>query len=376
MAVKTLPQVVSFPKSACSDDSPVLSYAKFNRKLLEGFSNFLVARGMSPATIRAYEDSARRLVDLLGSKSVVDADRGDIRNMQSRLLSKGVCANSVRLHTAGLRSFFKFVRLSGLTRHDPTLALSQRKCPHRLGRVLTVGEVDSLIAASRTPLETAIIETLYATGVRVAELVQLRLEDIDFGERVARVKNGKGRKDRVVLFGRSAAAAIREYLKASKREKFLFEPPAWQGGLSKTGRRRGYWVCRVQENHVCRPIYLGRVADLSKDEAREKFEQIRAKTRGFRLTSQRPYEARAIGGIVKRVAFRAKLAGVHPHALRRSMATHMLASGADLRSIQELLGHTNLSTTVLYLGLSATNLKEVHEKCHPHAKGGDDAEKE
>jgi site-specific recombinase XerD len=324
MAIQTLPQVVSFPKSACSDDSPVRSYAESNRKLLEGFSNFLLARGMSPRTIRAYDDSARRLVESLGSKSVLDANRSDIRKMQSRLLSKGLCANSVRLHTAALRSFFDFVRLSGLTKHDPTLTLSQRKIPFRLGRVLPIEEVDSLVSACRIPLETAVVETLYATGVRVAEFVQLRLEDIDFGNPVngepgrIRVKNGKGRKDRNVYFGPKADAAIQEYLKARKCEEFLFQPP----------------------------------------------------------NAQRPYSVEAIRVILKRVAFRAKVADVHPHALRRSMASHMLAGGADLRSIQELLGHARLSTTMRYLSVSASNLKEVYDKCHPHANVVDHAEKE
>src|ERR1700733_1567683 len=110
----------------------------------------------------------------------------------SRDLSHLVLDSSVRLHTAALRFFWKFIGLSGITRHDPTLMLSHRKLPGRLPRVLTVREVEELIGAASDPFEKAVVETLYATGLRVSELVALRLENIDFAEHVILVKNGKG----------------------------------------------------------------------------------------------------------------------------------------------------------------------------------------
>src|SRR6202043_3948494 len=111
-----------------------------------------------------------------------------------------------------LRCFFRFLQLSGLRRNDPTLKLPHRRLPGRLPRVLTLKEIELLIAAGNSPLETAVAEFFYSTGVRVSELIAMRLEDVNFAAGVARVKDGKGGKDRVVLFGTKADAALRRMI--------------------------------------------------------------------------------------------------------------------------------------------------------------------
>jgi integrase/recombinase XerD len=208
------------------DNSPVRSFAKSNQQLLGAFETYLISLNRSAPTRRSYLNSAGRLVEVLGSKDAADLDRGDIRRLQSQLLAKGVTANSIRLHIGGIRAFSKFLRLAGLTSHDPTLLLAHRKLPSRVPRVLTVEEIESLIAASKTPLERAVVEVLYATGVRISEFVALRVEDITFSEPgVIRVLRGKGDKDRIVLFGSMAATAIREYLGERRIESLEESPP-------------------------------------------------------------------------------------------------------------------------------------------------------
>jgi integrase/recombinase XerD len=365
------------------DNSPVRSYAKSNQQLLGAFETYLISLNRSAPTRRSYLNSAGRLVEVLGSKDAADLDRGDIRRLQSQLLAKGVTANSIRLHIGGIRAFSKFLRLAGLTSHDPTLLLAQRKLPVRVPRVLTVAEVERLIAASETPLERAIIEVLYATGVRISELTALRVENITFSEPgVIRVERGKGDKDRNVYFGKPATAAIGEYLNG-RTTGFLFEAPAMTGEFIKpqllegAGHRRPNlhtWRGRYYANGVQHSVRLGKVRDMSEAEARQKLDQILAETPGFTAHPTGPYDARSIRLLLKHLAFRARVAGVHPHAFRRAFAIHMLEGGADLRVIQELLGHVNVTTTARYLNLSAANLKKVHERCHPHAQEDANAE--
>jgi site-specific recombinase XerD len=356
------------------DNSPVRSYAKSNQQLLGAFETYLISLNRSAPTRRAYLDGAERLIEVIGSKDAAELDRSDIRRFQSQLLAKGVTANSIRLHIGGIRAFSKFLRLAGVSRRDPTLLLSHRKLPTRVPRVLTVEEIERLIAASTTPLEKAVIEVLYSTGVRISELVALRVDDITFSEPgVIRVLRGKGDKDRIVLFGRSAATAIRDYL-GDRLSGFLFEAPARTGELTKSRWRKCSWYGRYYDNGVQREVRLGKVRDMSEAEARQKFDQILAEIPGFPARPARPYNARSIRLLLKHLAFRAKVAGVHPHAFRRAFATHMLEGGGNLRAVQDLLGHKNLTTTMIYTNLSAANLRAIHDRFHPHAKGDENVE--
>jgi integrase/recombinase XerD len=345
---------------------PVRSYASSNRELAEAFERYLISRGFSAPTLRAYMDSVNRYVEMLHSTSVVDATRREIREFQAGLLRRGLSSNSLRLHTIALRGFHKFISLSGLTKHDPTLLLSPRKLPGRIPRFLTIAEVEKLVAAAEIPVEEAVPETLYATGVRVSELVRIRIEDVDFVNRVIRVIRGKGNKDRIVLFGSKAAAAIERYLNG-RTVGFLFEAPERDGYVRKR-RDCLSWQGRFYVDGVQQEIPLGRVDSMSRGEAQRKLQDILAKTPGFHPHSARPYDRRSIRLMLSRLAFRAKIGRVHPHALRRSFATHLLQGGADIRSVQELLGHVNLSTTMLYTRLSVSDLKATHTRCHPRAE--------
>ena len=351
---------------------PVKSYARANQELAAAFGRYLEIRGFRPSTRVSYGKSVRWLVESLGSASIVGTDRLEIRKFLGELLDRGVGSNTIRRHTASLRCFFRFLTLSGLRRGDPTLALPYRKLPGRLPRVLTIEEVDRLIAAGNSPLETAVAEFFYSTGVRVCELVAMRLEDVNFATGVARVKKGKGGKDRIVLFGSRADAALRRMIEWRPPEAgFLFEAPAHR--LGHMSVRRASWIGWFYDKSVktsphTRRVRIGRVSDLpTHAQARQVFNRILAAAPSYKPLPARPYAGGVIQRMVRQMGIRAGIGRVHPHALRRAFASHMLESGADLRAIQDLLGHEKVTTTALYTSLSGTNLKEVHTRCHPMA---------
>jgi integrase/recombinase XerC len=352
---------------------PVRSYAQANQELAAAFDRYLEARGLKPASRVSYGKSVEGFVGFLCNRSIAEADRGVIREFLGKLYARGLDANTIRRHTAALRCFFKFIQLTGLTRHNPTVMLSHRKLPGRVQRVLTAGEIAGLIAAARTPLESAVVEWLYGTGVRVSELVAMRLEDVDFASRVARVQKGKGDKDRIVLFGSKADAAIRRMIDWRPPETGLLFEARPQTGFLRVAC--GAWLGVAYINAVQKTIRIGAVSDLpTRADARRAFDRILAVTSGYKPKPARAFTDRGIRWMLASMGVRAGIGKVYPHALRRAMATHMLENGADLRAIQDLLGHERITTTALYTSLTAANLKAVHMRCHP--KGGENVENE
>jgi integrase len=180
-----------------------------------------------------------------------------------------------------------------------------------------------------------------------------------------------------VLFGSKAAGAIREYQKwRPSQHGFLFESPARWGHIL---REHISWYGHFYVNGTKHNIVIGKVSEIpTREQAREVFERLASKIPGYHAMPARPYTPQAIREVLHRLAHRAELGRVHPHALRRAFTCHLISRGADLRAVQELLGHTNLSTTMLYTHLTAEDIKRVHEKCHPHERqeGDENGEKE
>ena len=349
---------------------PVQSFAGPNRELAEAFQRYLQARGFKPSTLVSYGKSVSKLLEFLKANSIASVDRSVIRGLLDSLQRRGLMATTLRRHTGALRAFFRFVRLTGLTPQDPMLMLTDRKLPTRLPRVLTLKEIERLIAAGNSPTETAVAEFLYSTGIRVSELVAMRLDDVDFSAGVVRVKKGKGGKDRIVLFGRNADKALRRMIERRPPEAgFLFEARRQAGFLRFIS---GVWFGVAYLNAIQRQIRIGPVSEFpTRDAARRAFDRILAVTPGYKPKPPRPFTDRAVRLMIARMGVRAGVGKVHPHALRRAFATHMLKGGADLRVVQELLGHERLSTTCIYATLSSVNLKEIHTKFHPTAGGRD-----
>jgi integrase/recombinase XerC len=309
-------------------------------------------RNSSPETLRAYGSDLARFATFLRSTRPAPAplpppgeiDSSSLRSYLAQLHRLGHRRSSIARRLASLRSYFRFCCREGLCRRNPTASVMAPKLERRLPRVLSVEETFRLIdsAADASPLDRrdrAVLELLYASGLRVSELVGIDRDDMDLRERIVRVR-GKGRKERMVPFGEPAGRAIGAYLE---------EWPALRDRLRR-GRARRAVVGRSARrpsplaggDGAGRPLFLNH--------------------RGGRLT------VRSVRRILDRYLRRAAIEQkVSPHALRHSFATHLLDNGADLRAIQELLGHASLSTTQRYTHVTTERMIDAFRRSHPRA---------
>jgi len=278
-------------------------------------------RNASPNTIRAYGEDLEQFTSHLRRElgkepRPEDADPLAIRSFLAELHRRGLARSSAARKLAGLRTFFRYLCREGRLETNPARLLATPRQDKRIPAVLDEGEVEALVDMPGDALAAvrgrAILELLYATGMRCAELVSLDAGDVDLGARMARVV-GKGRKERVVLFGERAGEALGAWLAA----------------------RRGL---------------------------RARTDALFLNARGGRLTDR---SVRSL--VARRVAQTAIARRCSPHTLRHSFATHLLTRGADLRAIQELLGHASLSTTQRYTHVDTRHLLEVYKKSHPRA---------
>lgn len=287
-------------------------------------------RSMSVHTLRNYASDLGQFRDhLLRIENKVDLPVGDIDRLTIREWMASLHENhkktSVARKLASLRTFFEFLVREGRLEVNPAKLVSTPKIERKLPNHLSIEDAVRFIETPDTNTDLgrrdrAIIEFLYATGMRVGELVALDLKDIDFREKTVRV-TGKRKKQRIVFFGEPSLQSLMHYL-TETRPAFLNECPA-----------------SLRE---VRAVFLNR--------------------RGTRITT------RSVGRLIdKYIAQCADLHDISPHTLRHSFATHLLDQGADLRDIQELLGHALLSTTQIYTQVSMEKLIEVYDKAHPRA---------
>ncbi len=295
---------------------------------LAGFTRFLRAeRGFSEHTQRAYLSDVRQLAEAVQQKSPARVDADDVRAfLAAQHRSRAPTTLGRRL--ASLRTFFKWLVREGAREADPTLGLPAPRAPRPLPRPIAVDDVTALLDAPRANgaaadpaalRDQALFELMYGAGLRVGEIVALDVRDLDLVRGDVRVW-GKGGKERVVPLPETARNALGAYLDARREPGFLAQP------LFISQRSRGGEPLRRLTDRDAR-----------------------------RRLRKRALEAGLTGRI-------------HPHRLRHSYATHLLDMGADLRAIQELLGHASLSTTQRYTAVSAERLVAVYDKAHPRAK--------
>jgi integrase/recombinase XerC len=298
-------------------------------------------RGAAAHTVRAYDGDLSQFVAFLARSKGVrrsalgggDVTTPAVRDFLAEMHRRGNSRASAARRVSSLRTFARYLRREHVIEHDPVALVGAPRLEKRVPAHLSEDEVARLL---QTPdgdsalgrRDRAILELFYASGLRLSELVGLDLDDVD---RVF----GKGRKERLVPFNRSAASALRAYL--GDRESIAVTAPA------DRPRARG-------SERPARPGRGGRGDPLF------------VNYRGGRLTG------RSVHRLVRRyVAMCSTRYGISPHALRHSFATHLLQRGADLRAIQELLGHVRLSTTQRYTHVNVTQLMEVYKKAHPRA---------
>jgi integrase/recombinase XerC len=307
---------------------------------LKRFLQFLALnRNASGHTVRAYESDLTQFIgyaaaqadlkkrDLQPSQLDREALRGFLGQLHKQRLSRSTAARKL----AAARTFLRYLRREGIIDDDPGSLVATPKRDIRMPAHLSENEMSALLdaPAGDTPLsrrDRAILELFYASGLRLSELAGLDMDNVNLSARMVRVL-GKGRKERVIPFNGSTAKAIRAYL--DDRAVLVRGPGGPDARRSSRSDRR-------------EPLFVN--------------------YRGGRLT------VRSIDRLVRRyVAASSARTGISPHALRHSFATHLLQRGADLRAIQELLGHASLSTTQRYTHVNATQLLEVYRKAHPRA---------
>jgi integrase/recombinase XerD len=301
--------------------------SRFEDLLLDFLSYLEFERGLSRNTLEAYRGDLLQLGRFLGERhlSALEASPADISDFLTGLATgdddhRPASPATIHRKSACLRSFYRHLRREGLRESDPTATLSAPRRSRKLPQVLTRGEVEKLLSQPRGTdphalRDRALLELMYASGLRASEAIGLELGDVDVEERVLRAR-GKGAKERIVPIGQAALKALTAYLQRG-RPKLVKDRP---------------------EVHLF------------------------VNFRGGQLTRQGLYK------IVRRHALSAGLADrMSPHTLRHTFATHLLAGGCDLRSVQEMLGHADVSTTQLYTHLSSERLKDVYFKAHPRA---------
>jgi integrase/recombinase XerC len=291
------------------------------RKFLESLRG---ERNASAHTLRAYRNELARFAEYLGPElRWKDVDHVAIRGFLSHLHGRGLSKVSVARALAAVRSLYKWLAREGVVQQNPAKLVATPRLPKKLPRVPTAEEINGLLngampeSASFPERERAIFELLYGCGLRNSELVGIELGDIEEANGVILVR-GKGKKQRYVPLEGAAAEALQAY--RSRRQQLL-------NASGKSTRR----------------LFINQ--------------------RGGPLTT------RSVGRIIKQIAVEKGLpADIHPHTLRHAFGTHMLSEGADLRAIQELLGHERLSTTQKYTQLSIGHVMEVYDRTHPRAK--------
>ena len=357
-----------------TQDRPNTKRIFTNTQLIERFDSWLQVTGKRPLTRRNYVDAAKQFDRYLGGKSFTSATTADVRGYLGQLYERKFAGSTMAARLYSLRSLFGFLQLGGQVNTSAPRYIQSRRLPKRLPRALGQDEVNKLIASGSSGRDRAILELLYATGLRIGELANLRIEDVDLRGRSLTVRDGKGGKDRITLFGKFAAEAIRECLgKRTSGFLFLQEGPWPRGARGNISRSRwGVWRGNWREatgggKMRLRSVRLGDYEIPTKERAQAALDAYLAgKAIGrIRKQSTKALCVRQIRRMIAAAAKRAGLAHVNPHMLRHTFATHMLESGADLRAIQELLGHTSVNTTAKYLHVATGALVKAHAKFHP-----------
>ena len=274
--------------------------------LSEYLESIEIEKGLSQNTISAYGRDIESFIEFLNDKNPDEISRGDLYDFIKYLRTKNFSPSSITRKIASIKGWFRWLKINEKIKNDPSIALESPKIPQRLPKVISIQEIDKIFSSNLNATEQVIFELLYGCGLRVSELTNLEIKNIDLSTKLLRCF-GKGSKERIVPIGEKAKIAIKNYLE----------------------------LRNLYPNHELKTFLINRF--------------------GHKITRQRIYElSRKVGKIIGK--------NISPHVFRHSFATHLLENGADLRVVQELLGHSSVSTTQLYTHVSKKRLKDVYFK--------------
>lgn len=284
------------------------------------FINYLlIDKKYSKNTIMSYQNELFKFNDYFSNKKIKDISKADIRNYIKYLNSQKIDERSIAHSMSVLRSFYKFLSISNDKIENPIQTINLPKIPKKLPNVLSVDDVDKIlniqVVDKYSSRDKAMLELMYSSGLRVSELINLKLNDISLDEDVVRIL-GKGSKERIVPIGDCAKEALNNYINIYRKDLFK-------------NNRSDYLFLSKNGTKLSRQYF-------------------------FKLIKKQS----SLNNINKNIS---------PHTLRHSFATHMLNYGADLRSIQELLGHSDISTTQIYTHISQSKIKDDYINSHPHS---------
>lgn len=350
-----------------SEPAPRIGSGSLNLEMASRFRQWLLMQKYSRSTIDRYHRIACKLCHFIGRKPLSAVNAIDIADFLKHTLPDRWADSYISDQLGPLRSFFDFLYLGGVVDSVAPRFLKARARSRSLPRALTQAQVRKLIQAAAHPRDRALIEMLYATGCRIGELRMARVEDIDFRRRTLRVR-GK-RRERVVYFGAKAGKSLKIYLnrrqtgyifqdKIEPQKGYLtYYKKAWIGNWRdyRTGKKRSKW--------------LGNPSRVSRTEAPRRLKYVLQQQRVnlIRQKPDRPLHRSALSFVVRELGRRAKVGSVSPHVLRHCFATHLLERGADIRAIQELLGHAYLTSTQVYTRISNSAVRSAFKTFHPRS---------
>jgi integrase/recombinase XerD len=292
------------------------------KELVDAFLNYLsVERGLSRNTIISYQEDSKVFIDFLKSHNIDSfslAKKNDITDFMLSQKDKGLSSNSIARRLAAIKALYRFLVRERILKADPSSLIDSPKLWKKIPQTLSVNEVDELLnqpglRSDQGIRDRAILETLYATGMRVSEAVNLKKDNVNLDVGFLRCI-GKGNKERIIPLGKKAIISIRRYIDASRQNQL--------------------------KNKQSDAMFVNRF--------------------GQKISRQ------SLWKIIKKYSKSARIKKpISPHILRHSFATHLLEKDADLRSVQEMLGHSNISTTQIYTHISKERLKKIHKDYHP-----------
>lgn len=338
-----------------------------NQDLIRRFARWLLAQEYSSCTRDMYPRAVARFGTYLSSKSFLKVDHFDVQEFLAQCAIQGFNPRYVRSNLYALRVFFDFLNLGGLVKWVPPRVVTLKPIRRHIPTVLCRAQIKRILSAALTDHERALLQVLYGTGCRLGELRSMKVQNVDFERRRIWV-TGKG-GNRYVLMTRAASQALRVYLKGRERG-YVFVVQWPMQNLRPQLTKHGQWYCRWKVYGSRGDFirlgtgFVGKRKKLRYLKALRHFEGLAARDRLRRPVGLQPLSPSVLQKQVKRIGLRVGLR-VYPHSFRHAYATHLLDNGADLRMVQQLLGHLSIRSTEIYTHVSKRQLQKAFDRCHP-----------